>query len=281
VISTISAPRAGDPWLNHTTPGNRSPLAFFLLVFALSIPFWVVGASTGLMITPDLPISSFIWICPVIAASLLRFCEDGTPGVAGLLRRSFDYQRIRAKVWYVPTVLLLPGIYAATYGVMRALGLPLPTVRVPLLAAAVWFLGYFIAGQCEELGWSGYALDPLQARWTALAASLIIGTISVAFHLVPLVQAHRTLGWIAWWSLTALALRVLFTWIYNNTGGSVFATVLFHATGNLAQIGPFLDFGPGGYPLVAQRIAALLIAATAVLVAIAWGPRTLRRSQFA
>jgi hypothetical protein len=96
-----------------------------------------------------------------------------------------------------------------------------------------------------------------------------------AFHFVPHVQGHRAPEWIAWWSLATVALRVLFTWLYNNTGGSVFATVLFHATGNLAQIGPFLDFGPGGNPLAAQRIAALLLVAVAVVVTVVWGPRTL------
>jgi membrane protease YdiL (CAAX protease family) len=257
--------------------GNRSPLTFFVLVFLLSVPFWAVGAATGLQLTPDLPVSSFIWVCPVIAAALLVYRENGATGVAALLRRSVDYARIRAKVWYVPTVLLLPGIYAATYGVMHLVGLPLPTVQVPVLAALGWFFGYFVAGQAEELGWSGYALDPLQERWSALGASLLLGLIWAAFHLVPHVQGHRGPEWIAWWSLATVALRVLYTWLYNNTGGSVFATVVFHATGNLAQIGPFLDFGPGGYSLAAQRIAALLLMAVAVVVTVVWGSRTLAR----
>jgi hypothetical protein len=72
---------------------------------------------------------------------------------------------------------------------------------------------------------------------------------------------------------------VLYTWLYTNTGGSVFATVVFHATGNLAQIGPFLDFGRGGYPIEAQRIAALLLVAVAVVVTLAWGPRTVARTR--
>lgn len=260
-----------------TDSGNRSPQAFFALVFVLSIPFWVVGAATGRQLTADLPISSFIWICPVIAAAILVYRVLGTAGVVALLRRSFDYERIQVKVWYVPTILLLPGMYVATYWVMHALGLPLPSVQFSLLAALAWFLAYFVAGQCEELGWSGYALDPLQARWTALGASLLLGAVWVAFHLVPLVQGHRSPEWIAWWALATLALRVLYTWLYNNTGGSVFATALFHATGNLAQIGPFLDFGPGGFPLDAQRIAALLLTVLATVVALVWGPRTLTR----
>jgi hypothetical protein len=261
--------------LSMTDPGNRSLLAFFALVFALSVPFWVSGAVTGIQLTPDLPLSSFIWVCPVLAASILVYREGGAAGVAAFLRRSFDYERIWDKRWFIPTLLLLPGVYATTFLVIRALGLPVPPVQFPLLVALGWFLGYFVAGQCEELGWSGYALDPLQARWKALEASLLLGAVWVTFHLVPLVQSGRGPGWITWWSLATLAQRVLFTWLYNNTGGSVFATALFHATGNLAQIGPFLDFGPGGYPLDAQRISALLLAGVAVAVVAIWGPRWL------
>jgi membrane protease YdiL (CAAX protease family) len=258
-------------------PDRRSPLAFFGLVFALSIPFWVIGAATGIQLTPNLPISAFIWVCPVLAAAILVYREGGGRGVAAFLRRSFDYGRIRDKHWLIPALLLLPGVYVATWLVMRALGLPVPSPQLPLLAALGWLLAYLVAGQGEELGWSGYALDPLQARWNAFGASLLLGGAWVLFHLVPLAQGGRAPEWIAWWSLATLAQRVLFTWIYNNTGGSVFAAALFHAMGNLAQIGPFLDFGPGGYPLDAQRISALLLVAVAVAVIAIWGPRLLTR----
>ena len=197
--------------------------------------------------------------------------------MAALLARAFDYRRIPAKIWYIP-ILLLPGIYALTYGVMRAMGLPLPAVQVPLLAAVGWFVGFFIAAECEELGWTGYALDPLQARWTALQAGLILGVVTAAFHLVPLLQHGRPLSWIGWWALSSVGFRVLIVWIYNNTGRSVFAVSLFHAVENLLYIGPFLDYGPGGFPLNAQRISALIRTGLAAIVVMRWGPRTLTRS---
>jgi hypothetical protein len=95
---------------------------------------------------------------------------------------------------------------------------------------------------------------------------------------VPLVQAHRSPAWIAWWSLGTVAFRVLIVWLYNNAGQSVFAASLMHATANLAQIGPFLDFGSSGYPYAAMRIDSLLLAIAAVVVTVVWGPRTLTRS---
>lgn len=58
----------------------------------------------------------------------------------------------------------------------------------------------------------------------------------------------------------------------------MFAAALLHAMTNFLWIGPFLDFGPGGYPYGAQRISALLMAAAAATVTVVWGPRTLTRS---
>jgi membrane protease YdiL (CAAX protease family) len=246
------------------------------LVFALSVPFYVIGALSGRQLTADLPVSSFIWVCPVIAASLLAYREGGTAGVAALLKRGVDVRRITEKIWYVP-ILVLPGIYVLTYGVMRMMGLPLPTVQFSLLAGLGWLVGYLLAAECEELGWTGYALDPLQERWTALQAGLILGAVTAAFHLVPLVQHGRPLSWIGWWTLSSVGFRILIVWIYNNTGRSVFAVTLFHALENLSYIGPFLDFGPGGFPLDAQRISALLRTGVAAIVVILWGPHTLTR----
>jgi membrane protease YdiL (CAAX protease family) len=274
------------PWsaMDDVSPGaakaSRSPGAFIFLVFVLSFPLWAVGAASGRQLTADLPVSSFIWITPVIAASLLVYRADGPTGLAVFLRQSVDYERIRTRWWYV-AALLPPGIYALTLGVMRVRGMPLPASHVSLLAVLGWFVGFFIAAECEELGWSGYALEPLQVRWSALGAGILLGSAWAGFHLVPLVQAHRSPSWIAWWSLATVALRVLIVWLYNNTGQSVFATALFHATGNLAQIGPVLDFGPTGYSYDAQRISALILVAVAAIVVVAWGPRTLTRSPVA
>ena len=99
-----------------------------------------------------------------------------------------------------------------------------------------------------------------------------MGLVWAVFHYVALLQAHRSLVWIAWWSLWTVALRVIIVWLYNNTGKSVFAAALFHTTINVAwQLfpiqGSFFD------PRVTGAITAL-VAGTVVVV---WGPRTLAR----
>ena len=76
-------------------PTGRSPLTFFLLVFALAIPFLVIGAVTGIQLLPGLPVAALMAVCPATAALILVHRDDGAAGAKDLLRRVFDYRRIR------------------------------------------------------------------------------------------------------------------------------------------------------------------------------------------
>jgi len=72
----------------------------------------------------------------------------------------------------------------------------------------------------------------MQDRWNALETGILLGLVWAVWHWLPLMQAHRSPAWIAWWSLYTVALRVLIVWLYNNTGRSVFAAILYHDYGD-------------------------------------------------
>jgi membrane protease YdiL (CAAX protease family) len=265
-----------SPPLANGKPGTaarpRSPWRFFALAYALAVPFWLLGAATAIDLLPGLPIAALMTVCPVAAALILVYRENGRAGVTALLKRSFDFQRIKAKGWYVPVVLLAPGVALLSYALLRWTGVPVPAPQFDVLTMIVLFLVFFVAALGEELGWSGYAIDPMQARWEALTASIMLGLVWAGFHFIPLLQVGRSVEWIAWWSLGAVTMRVVMVWLYNNTGRSVFAVALFHAMSNLAwQLFPI----EGSY--FDPRIHGLILAAMAVGVVIVWGPRTLSR----
>jgi CAAX protease family protein len=246
-------------------------LTFFLLVFALSIPFWLIGASTGLQLAPGLPVSGLSAFCPAIAALILVRRGKGTAGATELLKRALDYKRIRPKAWYVPIVLLWPGVMVLSYGLMRMMGWPVPAPHFSVLAPLAMFLAAFIAAQGEELGWSGYAIDPMQARWNALQASILLGLVWATWHIVLFVQAQRSVEYIAWQGLNQVAARVVLVWLYNNTK-SVFATAVSHAMMNVTwQLFPI----HGSY--YDPRITGLIMIFAATIVAVLWGPQTLAR----
>jgi uncharacterized protein len=249
-----------------------SPLKFFALVFGLSVPFWLIGAATGFRLMPGLSVSALAAICPMAAALILVHRENKAGGVKALLARSFDFKRIRAKRWYAPILLLMAGVNVAVYALMRWLDMPVPAPQVSVLPTLWMFGAFFVGALGEELGWSGYVTDPLQARWNALQTGVLLGVVGVLWHLVPLLIVHRSPSWIAWWCLYAVAWRILVVWLYNNTGKSVFAVALFHATLNLSWMlfpieGSHFD----------MRLGGVLMMISAAFVTLVWGPKTLAR----
>jgi membrane protease YdiL (CAAX protease family) len=247
---------------------GRSPLKWFLLVFALSVPFAMLGSATGLQLMPGIPVSALGFICPVTAASILIYRQHGVAGVRAFLQRSFQYGRTASRAWYVPVLLLAPAVTLLAYALLRVAGEPLAPLHLNPLATPLLFLVFFIAALGEELGWSGYALDPMQSRYGALGAALLLGLVWAAWHIIAMVQAGQSSGWIAWGCLDMVATRLLMVWLYDETGHSVFAVALYHAMANLSAKTVF----PGG-SYQGERVVSVILVVVAGSVAAVWGVR--------
>ena len=247
---------------------NGSPLKFSLLVFALSIPFWLIQPR-------DWPITASVGV-PLMAALILVYRDEGGGAVRRLLSRVFDQWRIRKRIWYVPMIFLMPLLYLLSYLVIRLMGLPFPDEPYfPILLIPLLFVVFFILAIGEEVGWTGYVTDPMQDRWNALPTGIILGLVSAIWHFVPLIQMGRTPTWMAWWALSAVSIRILTVWVYNSTGKSLFAAIVFHAMNNLS-LALFPNYGSHWDPAVAGVITAIV----AVIVTFLWGPRTLARYRY-
>ena len=90
--------------MNRNVFRKRSPLRFFVLVFVLSAPIWLIEPR-------DWHITASVGT-PLVAALILVYREDGRAGTRRLLRRVFDQKRIKAEIWYVPVIFLQPAIYS-------------------------------------------------------------------------------------------------------------------------------------------------------------------------
>jgi membrane protease YdiL (CAAX protease family) len=262
--------------MNTSTSVKRSPLTFFVLVFVLALPFWLLGALVKHVPLPiNLPVSALQFVCPLIAALILVSREEPPGGVKRLLKRVFDLKRIKHKIWYVPIIFLMPLIMVLSYGVMLLLGRPLPEPSIPVLMIPILFVVFFLPAACEEVGWTGYITDPMQARWSALTTGLILGSVWAIWHVIPELQAN-TPAWVAGQFFSTIGLRILIVWLYNNTGESVFAAILFHDMVNVSEFS-FPNYGSHYDPV----IAGALIAITVVIVTFLWGSKTLARYRYA
>lgn len=247
-----------------------SYLGFFLLTFALAIPFWVLCGAIGIQLLPGLPVAALMFVCPGLAALMLVGRHRGSAGVRALLAKTLDYTHITAKVWYTPILLLTPGIFVLSYVVLRMIGMPVPVPQISLWSTLTLCVVFFVGALGEELGWSGYAIDPMQNRWGALRASLLLGAVWAIWHWVPLIQIHRPMEWIAWWTLWSVSARVIMVWLYNKTGKSVFGAALYHSVSNVCWQtfpihGSFWD----------PRVTGLITTFVAVVVSAIWRSRLL------
>jgi membrane protease YdiL (CAAX protease family) len=250
-----------------------SPVRYVLLVFALTLPFWGVGAVTGTQLLPSVALAGPAFVCSALAAAILVYREDKGVGVRALLKRSFDVTRTKAKGWYAPTLPLMPAVMRLAFAALRLFGVPVAAPVIAVVPTLLLAIGFFVGALDEELGWSGYAIDPLEERWSALVANIFLGGIWSVWHYVGSAEAHRAVAWIAWWSLGTLALHVLIVWLYNNTGQSVSAAALFHLMSNLTW-----QLFPNGGSYDDPRITGVIRAVVAVITVVVWGPRTLTRA---
>jgi len=245
------------------------------------VPVWAVGAVVDIELFPGFKLFQAGLVMPMVASLLLTYHERGWLGVTSLLRRTYDVGNIKPRTWFLPIVLIFPSLGLINYGVLRAAGvsLPPPTLSV---AVVVGYCAVFLMTFGEELGLSGYALDPMQERYSALETGLLLGLVWAGYHIPGFViSGYYSAGWIFWHAIYTATARVLFVWIYNNAGRSLFAMALCHWTfglfwslwpqDNLQKAVPF--YSPG-----ITAVAAILYV---LIVAYLWGPRTLARFRFA
>jgi membrane protease YdiL (CAAX protease family) len=124
----------------------------------------------------------------------------------------------------------------------------------------------------------GYAFEPMQRRWGALWAGLLMGVPWAVWHYPSILAQGHDFAWILWGTLGTVAVRVLIVWIYSNTNVSLFACIAFHALYNTGRplfphdhtLNPLVD-----YPAIHYGVIAVI----ALLVASVWMSRKHTRSQ--
>jgi len=230
----------------------RHPVpTYFALTFAIS---WggllAVGGLSGMSSTtwqadPRLPFFVVAMLAgPSIAGLLLTALVSGRAGFRELLSRLLRC-RVDAR-WYAVALLTAPVVFITVH---FALSLASPVFRpsvfttrdtASVLLSAI--AGALAVGVFEELGWTGFAIPTLRARYTALATALFVGVPWGAWHLLTNdVWIAKTyaggLPLVLFVTLNGLSLvvgqlpayRVLMVWVYDRTG-SLLVAMLMHAS---------------------------------------------------
>jgi membrane protease YdiL (CAAX protease family) len=259
---------------------KRHPIiAFFVLAYALA---WIIESplvflTDSVSDTQGLVIVILASNVPSAVAIVLTAIIFGR----GTLRKLFGRLLIWRvnPLWYLVVVLGPVALVAGMVGLNTLLGGPALSLGMPLVSVAIFFGFSIFPGSAlgEEIGWRGYVLPRLQSRMSALSAALIIAPIWGLWHLPLWLNGApgRTPLIYAGFVLSAFALSVLLTWVYNSTGGSLLLVVLLHATINLPITLLYDDLG-GRVTVPVLLYFGLQIVAAIVVVIVA-GPAHLSR----
>jgi uncharacterized protein len=230
---------------------KRNPLvSYFVLAYALA---WIL---IPLVTKISLGFAFLALFSPAVAALIVTGVSEGRTGIKRLLAKVIQWKV--GWTWYV-IAIGLPFVLAAV--VWWIAGTP---SRTPQPLSLTLVLAALVIG--EEIGWRGFALPRLQERFSPLVSSLILGVLWAAWHLPNALIPGLDYYFYAFplFLIYVVAMTILFTWLANNTKGSVLIAWIFHAAINAS--GAVFALGDN----VRQwTLSAIVYAVVAVVIVIA------------
>jgi uncharacterized protein len=242
------------------------PLVAFLgMVYSISWLLFVLPllSTNGIGVLPvAIPVAPFLLLSVIFGLTLPVYSvtrvTQGREGVRELKRR---YTHWRAGIlWYGLALFALPiaDLLAASLWLGMA---PLTAFanRWQLLFTVFLpdaLVGAILINLWEEGAWTGFLLPRLQERWGTLASSVMVAAAMGLFHLplifilggvsdVP-IPPDRYWFYFVFLFVGPIPFRLLITWLWNSTRGSVIIVALFHAAFNVTTGQKFLPvFVPG------------------------------------
>ncbi len=256
---------------------RRHPVVlFYVLAFAFSWLGWGPQALHERGLFPfSLPLLGLLGGAgPTLAAVAVLLLLREKDGIRQLFASLF---RLRASLgWYLFVFLFWFMATGVALGVGTLFGRPFPAIG----GFAWWslipvFVTMLLSNVWEEIGWRGFALPRLQEKYTDLAITFIMGLLWSLWHLPLMLTPSSPMSGLPGYGqiLFSLSLTVIYTWLYRNTGRSLFFVSVFHAMSNtvafaLVELGVFAT----SYLFVVGVTAAV-----AVAIILVHGPRRFAR----
>lgn len=199
----------------------RGIASFFFLTFLVTWGLQLPG-----VLSHDarlLPLAMLGIFGPLIAATVLTAREDGRAGVRALYARLLP---TRLHPMYFAIALFLPGALLA--GLLALLRLGGHRGDLVLNRGAATLVVGLVIAVAEEVGWRGYALPRLRARFGAVAGSAILGLVWLVWHVPMFLGQGVPLSLMVPMTLMFVGGSFVFTWLDARTSGSLFIAVLAH-----------------------------------------------------
>lgn len=258
------------------------PILFFALTYCMSWVPWsvliLIGKGTATAIGLLLLVAGST--APSLAGIALTYLRRDSSGPREFWSRAFDPRRLTLSTGLLSVAfpLAVSGVAAILIWLMGST--PFAIKPAAMLGLAV--LSVFSGPLNEELGWRGYALEPLQRRYGPGRGSALLGAVWATWHLPFFFIAGTAFaGWgfgpLGFWAFAVMmtANSVVMATIYNRTRRSTLSGIGYHWAFN------FSTTALGGTPdmraiwaAVSGVIAVVLLIARKVGIPETAGPNT-------
>ena len=159
------------------------------------------------------------------------------------IKRCYQVKRIKAE-WWLFILMIFPAIYAISIMIDLLMGGMLPEManikavfQNPVSFIPLLFLSFMSGPFSEELGWRGYALEPLLDRMGFIKASVLIGVIWGIWHW-PLFFMPET-----WHGQMGFKLAGFWMFMLSSVGHSIIISFVFIKTNQSILSSIFLHLG--------------------------------------
>ncbi len=251
----------------------------YLITFVVDFGFIYLKPSTPLQPW------SLVWFLgifsPSFSALIIAGVIGGMPEIKRLLS-GFTRWKV-GFFWYFAAAFLFLGPLVISL-IYKALGNPSlglkPGETLFSMTGTVIFT-LFSGPIAEELGWRGFALPRLQAKYSALVSSLILGVIWTCWHIPLFFISGATQMSIPFpiYLVLVVTVTIYLTWLYNNTRGSLNITILAHFAYNMTG---FLTGVLGLMPAMSfYMTAGPLLGIIVVAIIFIYRPRNLAKKPVA
>ena len=255
----------------------RALIAFFVIAYLFSWAWVIPLAVTGHTVLQGRGWPSHFpsLAGPMVAAFIVTAWTTGRYGVRDLVRRMGRWQ-IGWRWWIAAlSPLAFLGLslvaIAATGGTLPKAGdfawfSGLPS-GLGLVGVALLIL--VINGFGEETGWRGYALPELQKRFSPLTSTLILAGFWAGWHIPQFFVLRSYKGFSAatgvGFAFGLVCGAVVATWLYNHTGGSILAVVVWHGFYNVVS---GTKAATGGSGRIAAMVSTMIIVQALLLIGL-------------
>ncbi len=244
---------------------------FFTLTYAVTWTcFLAAAASSSIPALAGLrwPLMILGAFAPSTIALWQTARTNGAAAARALLRRVIAW-RVGLR-WYVFALGYMAAIKIAVallYRVIRGEWPRFGHEAWYVIIAAMVVAAIFGGPLGEEIGWRGYALPRLAARFGLARASLLLGLIWACWHLpvffIPGLDQYGQSFPV--YLLQVTALSVAMAWLYWHTNGSLLLAILMHSAVNQSK-----DIVPSAVAAAANPLALSTSLVAWLTIALLW-----------